>query len=162
MRWREICGKLWSLWNSQFSPGGFLWMYFQLQMRDTSLVSNPSLEIQPLKQLFALARSHFQEVLNVLKGTQGSSFSVSEMNVVANPSCVSGCQTGGKTIKGFTRRSSRSDSQWSSPRVGLRRIDSLGNASEGGMRGRQLDDLQYMRLRTRGTKKPKGDGQLIW
>lgn len=73
-------------------------------------------------------------------------FSVSEISVLANPSCVVGCQTSGKTIKGSTHRSSCSNSQWSNLLcVGLGRIDSLGNASEGGVVacGRQLNDLQY-------------------
>lgn len=146
-----VCG------TARLAPGISLECTFDSKWETLLLVYNPSLEIYPLKQLFALAWSHFKEVLiwpwMFWKVRRDRPFPCQRWMLWQIHHVSLAVRLGEKTIKGFTRRSSRPDSQWSSPRVGLGTIDSLGNASEGGMRGRQLDDLQYMRLRTRGTKK---------
>lgn len=106
---------------------------------DTSV--KPSQEMHTLKQkkidlcwlswIFC-RRSHL--IANVFWGIHRLSFFMSEISVLANPSCAACCQTVGKTIKGSTHRSSCSNSQWRQPLwVGREKIDSLGNARGGGV-----------------------------
>lgn len=86
------------------------------------------------------------------------SFFMSEIRVLANPSCVARCQTLGKTIKGSTHRSSCFSSQWRQTSLCGPRKDRFIRKCQWRRDGcvRQLNDLHFRRLRTQGTKKMKG------
>lgn len=149
MQWREMCGKRWKLWNSSFSPGDFLWMFFQLQMKEC-LWCKTKLGNLPIKWVYWLP--HLQKFS--FDRECFLSFSMSEINVVANPSCVFCCQTPKKTIKGSTLRSNCSNSQWinlcvwASGQWFIRKCQGRRDAC-----GRQLNDPHYMRLRTHTNEK---------